>query len=145
PALVPAGTQVQFYKTDSSQSSWQSIPPTSTGANSVSAQVSGFSYMVAGGTPPAVERGEPERSWIFEELLVGEKDYTEVADQDGEPNNQTGEVVEDEHDYGPLPLNLGGDETATGAVFSSETGITYWVYAQGPSGSILDANSRIGN
>ncbi|HKU13140.1 MAG TPA: Calx-beta domain-containing protein [Steroidobacteraceae bacterium] len=111
----------------------------------MTAQVSGFSHMVVGGTPPAVERGEPERSWIFEQLLVGEKDFTVVEDQDGEPNNQTGGTVEDEHDYGPLPLNLGGDETATGAVFSSETGVTYWVYAQGPEGSVLNPNSSVGN
>ncbi|HEY7641257.1 MAG TPA: Calx-beta domain-containing protein [Steroidobacteraceae bacterium] len=147
PALVPAGTQLQLYKTTgASQTTWQAIPLTSTGANSVTAEVTGFSYMTVAGTPPpAVERGEPERSWIFEELLVGEKDFTVAADQDDKPNNQTGGVVDDEYDYGPLPLNLGGDNTATGAVFSSDTGITYWVYAQGPAGSVLTPNSRVGN
>ena len=146
PSLVPAGTQVEFYKTGSSQASWEAVPLASTAANSVTADVTGFSYMTVAGTPPpAVERGEPERSWIFEELLVGEKDFTVAADQDDKPNNQTGGVVEDEYDYGPLPLNLGGDDSATGAVFSSDTGITYWVYAQGPAGSILTPSSRIGN
>src|SRR5688572_6622164 len=115
PSQVPSGTQLQLYKTDSSQSGWQAIALTSTGANTVTAQVSGFSHMVAGGTPPLV-RGDPERSWQFEEFLADGLGPVVPEDQDGEPNSKTGGVVDDEHDYGPLPLEVNGDTTATGAV-----------------------------
>ncbi|MGH8240099.1 MAG: hypothetical protein ACREXP_24220, partial [Steroidobacteraceae bacterium] len=145
PSLVPAGAQLQLYKTNAAQSGWQSVALASTTSNSATAQVMGFSHMVVATVPPAITREAPERSCLFEELLVGEKDFTPVPDQHGKPNNQTGGIVEDEHDYGPLPLNLGGDETATGKVFSNETGLTYWAYVQGPKGSILEPDSRIGN
>lgn len=145
PAQVPAGTQLQLYKTDATQTTWQALALTSTGSNSVTAQVMGFSHMVVGGEPPPLERGEPERSWIFEEFLADGLGAVESEDQDGKPNNQTGGVVEDVHDFGPLPLNFDGDTNATGAVFSSETGGTYWVYAQGPEGSILTPDSSIGS
>jgi uncharacterized delta-60 repeat protein len=144
-SLVPAGTEVQLYKTDSSQSTWQAVPLTSSGANSVTAEVTGFSYMVAGGTPPALSRDEPDRLWIFEQFLADSKEAVETQDQDGEPNHKIGGVVDDEHDYGPLPFDFNGDTNATGAVFSSETGGTYWVFAQGPQGSILTPASTIGN
>jgi hypothetical protein len=84
-SLVPAGTQVEFYKTDSSQSSWQSMPVTSTGSNSVTADVTGFSYMVAGGTPPSLAREEPDRLWIFEKILADSE--KPVAAEDAEDAN----------------------------------------------------------
>ncbi len=145
PSLVPAGTQLQLYKTDATQAAWQAVALASTGSNSVTAQVMGFSHMVVGGTPPPIERGDPERSWLFEEFLADGLGPVVPEDQDGESNDQTGGVVDDEHDYGPLALHVNGDTTATGAVFSSETGVTYWVLAQGPEGSILTPESRIGN
>jgi uncharacterized delta-60 repeat protein len=146
PSLVPAGTQVEFYKTESSQTSWQTVPLTSTAANSVTADVTGFSYMVAGGTPPALAREEPDRLWIFEKILAeSEKPVAAETPEDADDNHQIGGIVEDEHDYGPLPFNFNGDTTATGAVFSSETGGTYWVFAQGPKGTIKTPASTIGN
>jgi uncharacterized delta-60 repeat protein len=145
PSRVPPGTQVELYKTGASQSSWQSVPLTSTGSNSVTADVSGFSYMVVAGTPPALAREEPDRLWIFEKILAASDEVVATEDQDGEDNHKTGGVVEDEHDYGPLPFNFNGDSNATGAVFSSETGGTYWVFAQGPKGSIKTPQSTIGN
>ena len=146
PSLVPAGAQVQLYKTNAAQTGWQSIPLTGTSANSVTAQVMSFSHLVVGTVPPAITREDPERTWVFEELLAGEQKFFPVEDDpDTRPNNQTGGVVEDRYEYGPLPLNLGGDHSATGEVFSNETGLTYWAYVQGPAGSILEPESRIGN
>jgi len=144
PALVPAGTQVQFYKTDASQSSWVSIPVTSTGPTSITADVTGFSYAVAGGTP-ALARDEPDRLWIYEKFLAESEKPVATEDQDGEDNHKIGGIVDDEHDYGPLPFNFNGDTNATGAVFSSQTGGTYWVFAQGAQGSIKTPGSTIGN
>ncbi|HKS54035.1 MAG TPA: Calx-beta domain-containing protein [Steroidobacteraceae bacterium] len=146
PALVPAGTQVQFYKTDATQTSWQSIPVTSTGATSVTADVTGFSHMVAGGTPPALTREQADRAWVFEKILAESDKVVAAEDRDhANDNTKLGGVVEDEHDYGPLPFNFNGDTTATGAVFSSETGGTYWVFAQGPKGDVKTPASTIGN
>lgn len=146
PASVPGGEKPRLYKTNASHSAWEQVPIGSIGATSVTAQVSSFSYFVVGSPPPPpLARAEPERSWIFEEFLVNGTGFVEAEDQDGKLNHQIGGTVSDEHDFGPLPLAIGGDESATGAVFSSETGTTYWVYAQGPRGSILSPNSKIGN
>lgn len=145
PSLVPAGTQLELYKTGASQSTWQSVPLTSTGSNSVTAEVTGFSYMTVAGTPPALAREEPDRLWIFEQFRADTEQAVPTDDQDGEPNHKIGGVVDDEHDYGPLPFKFNGDTTATGAVFSSETAGTYWVFAQGPKGSIKTPASTIGN
>ena len=46
--------------------------------------------------------------------MVCEKDFMPAEDQDGKTNNQTGGVVDDEHDYGPLPLDFSGDDDRDG-------------------------------
>jgi uncharacterized delta-60 repeat protein len=145
PALVPAGTQLELYKTGASQSTWQAVPLTGTASNTVTAQITGFSYLVVGGTPPPLERGEPHRVWLFEEFLADGFGAIPSEDQDDKPNSQTGGVVEDIYDYGSLAFDFGGDLTATGEVFSSATGGTYWVYAEAPQGSMLTPESKIGN
>jgi uncharacterized delta-60 repeat protein len=146
PSLVPANTQLQLYKTDSTQTAWVSVALMSTGSNSVTAQITGFSHLVVGGTPPPpLEAGEPVRAWGFQEYLADGLGPIFPDDQIGKHNSQTGGVVEETYEYGPLSFDFSGDMTATGEVFSSATGGTYWVYAEAPQGSILDPLSTIGS
>src|SRR5688500_15611634 len=76
-------------------------------------------------TKPPLERNTPHRDWIFRELPANRS-----APREAKPRGrQTGGVVNDLHNYGRLAFRVDGDSTATGHVFSSATGETYWVLA----------------
>jgi uncharacterized delta-60 repeat protein len=149
PARVTAGATPALYKTTAGQAGWETVPGATVNGSTMTASITSFSHAVVAtpAPPPPLQRAVPERSWEYKEFLADDiaPNGVEAPDQDGKPNSQTGGTVSDEHDFGPLPLQVNGDSTATGAVFSSETGTTYWVFAQGPSGSILTPLSKIGN
>lgn len=144
PAQLAAGEAPVLFKTTAGQAGWEPVSGANVTGSTITAAVASFSYLVATRLPPLV-RGVPERSWEFKDLLADGLGPVDPPDQDGQPNNRTGGIVDDRHDFGPLNLVLNGDSTATGAVFSNEDGSTYWVYAQGPAGSILTPASKIGN
>jgi uncharacterized delta-60 repeat protein len=90
--------------------------------------------------PPVETLGSPWRSWNF---YVRDPH----AKQESVANGQlsVGEVQKREP-YGPLALILSGkDETASGEVYSSESGTTYWVETEAPSGNINLPGDRIGS
>lgn len=144
-AALPAGTEPRIYKTNAA-GGWELLAELGRDSGTTTAEVAGFSHFFVAPVPlPPLQRGVVERSWIFEEFHADGLEPTVVEQEDGLPNSQTGGVASDEHDFGQLPLAVNGDDRATGAVYSSEQGTTYWVLAQGPQGSIQTPASRIGN
>lgn len=121
PALVPAGSRPTLYKTNG-QNLWEQVASVSVGANTVSAQVTGFSFGTAG-----VERLPPQRQWSF------------FNDQTGEtlPHNDFDrppwQKVEDSLEFGTSVFDLDvedNDKKITLEVFSSDDGVTFWASAE---------------
>lgn len=90
--------------------------------------------------PPVETIGPPWRSWDFVVRDPRGQRETISSGQRG-----AGEVQVREP-YGPLALILSGrDSTANGEVYSSESGTTYWVETEAPSGNINIPGERIGS
>ena len=80
--------------------------------------------------PEPVTRNEPGRIWKFFAWPSDGGDLQAV-----EPfHARSGGTVSDDFDYGALSFPIRGDARATGEVFSSPTGETYWVSAEAPGG-----------
>ncbi|HEU4628623.1 MAG TPA: hypothetical protein VFS08_02730 [Gemmatimonadaceae bacterium] len=89
---------------------------------------------------PQLVRNTPKREWVFRELQQG------TASRDAVPwQSRVGGVVDEPHDYGRLALAVDGDTSATGHVYSSAMGETYWVLAEGPSARLSDPLATVGN
>lgn len=145
PAALPAGGTPTLYRAANAQSPWLPLSQASVSGASMSASVSSLSYYVVA-SPAATALGDPERSWYFRQFLADGLGAVDTVDQDGEPNNRTGGVVADEHDFGAMqPLLPGSDDRATGAVFSSASGVTYWVRTESPQGDMSNTLSKIGS
>ncbi len=145
PAALPAGATPTLYRAADAQSPWLPLTGTSINGSTMTAEVMSLSYYVVAG-PAANAVGDPERSWYFKEYLADGLDAVDTVDQDTEPNNQTGGVVDNAHDFGRAePLLPGSDDRATGAVFSSASGATYWVRTESPAGDMSNTLSKIGS
>ncbi len=145
PAALPAGSTPTLYRAADAQSPWLPLSNASVSGSTMSATVTSLSYYVVA-SPAAATVGDPERAWYFRQFLADGLGAVDTADQDGEPNNMTGGVVDDEHDFGAMqPLLPGSDDRATGAVFSSASGVTYWVRTESPQGDMSNTLSKIGS
>jgi uncharacterized delta-60 repeat protein len=121
PALVPAGSRPTLYKTNA-QNQWEQVAGVSVGANTVSAQVTGFSFGTAG-----VERLPPQRQWTFFNDKTGET--LSHNDFDRPPWQK----VEDSLQFGTSVFDLDiedNDKKITLEVFSSTDGVTFWASAE---------------
>lgn len=114
PASVPAGSAPAFFKTNSAQDQWQQVANAAFGADSVSAEVTSFSFFQPA-IPPVV-RGEPHRSWTFF------FDDTQLFESDV----QVGGVLEVTENFGANAFDIDGDDEQTMEVFSSADGVTFW-------------------
>ena len=91
--------------------------------------------------PDPVTRNEPGRVWKFFSYPSDGSERRAV-----EPfHSRSGGIVQDEFDYGRLVFPFRGDTRATGEVFSSATGETFWVYAEGPGGQLPSGEGSMGN
>lgn len=147
-AAVPSGTIPALYKTNAQQQ-WERLDGVTFTENSVSARITGFSNGQMG-----VELAEcPKRYWTLSPTANG-KTLSGI----GMWNDRIDPVLSDEQGCGEVlvPFLFGtADETfeqdngvtpglATGEVYSSPDGKTFWAYAEAPSGDPLLPNFRSG-
>lgn len=140
PTLVPSGASVALYKTNATQTAWESVGGATVSGHLISGQVSSFSYFTAAApTLAANDPWPPHRIWEF----VGHhaNDTENTIDQ--------GELFEgvllEPIEFGSLSVAPSGhDHIARGEVFSNETGRTYWVAAEAPYGDVQVPGERIG-
>ena len=148
PALVPAGTEPQFYKTNA-QTQWEQVTNAAFGTDTVTAQVMSFSD-AAIVIPPLV-RGEPIREWSFSELRGDTLEVAEIS-----AGIQVGGLLHELHDFGPTSHDIGiffpdaslvlpPDGIATGQIASTADGVTFWVGAEAPRGNAGLPNDPIGS
>lgn len=140
-ASVPAGVAPALYKTNA-QSQWEPVADATFSADSVTAQVTSFSYF-------ALDSVELVREWSFNELRGDQvKEFKVRGD-----TQITGDLDET-FDYGAG--NFGnpffvGDELlpanghAHGEIWSTADGVTYWVGAEAPLGNPADPEDAIGS
>ncbi len=74
---------------------------------------------------PPLERNEPNRIWTY-----GTYSGNGGALLNLPRETQEGGTVNDFHEFGPFPFTIDGDPSATGEVFSSADGVTYYVSTQ---------------
>jgi uncharacterized delta-60 repeat protein len=113
-ASVPAGSAPVLFKTINAQDQWEQVANAVFSADTVSAEVTSFSFLQP--VIPPVVRGEPERIWNFfvgGELLRGD--------------TQVGGVLDEFEKFGPNLFDMDGDGEMTMEVFSSADGVTFWV------------------
>ncbi len=137
PALVPAGTTPQFYKTNA-QFQWEQITNATFGADTASAQVTSFSDVVIV-IPPVIPPLEPVsmlREWEFK-LIPGSAIGEVTLDGDTLLAGQLeefatfGTAVADIAYIG-VNQSFPSDGLANGMIFSSPDGVTYGVFAEAP-------------
>jgi uncharacterized delta-60 repeat protein len=149
PALVPAGAVPAVYKTTNNQTQWEEIPGAVFGATSVSAPISGFSFVTIGTRPGAVAR-QVERQWTMH-ILRGAGLTSELVEED----TVVGGTLSEVRDFGaaafdsPLTLIDGttrdADNIANGAIGSSEDGERLFVAAEAPFGNANLPESPVGS
>jgi uncharacterized delta-60 repeat protein len=134
PALVPAGSSVSLYKTTAGEAGWEIVSGATVSGSSISAAVTGFSYMVAGA--PVVQTVEtPWRWWEFSEILANKRYQRLEGNTENlrttvqEPPGEMFKPIE----FGPLTLNpVGSDTIASGEIFGTANGRTYWAEVEAP-------------
>ena len=157
PALVPAGTTPQFYKTNA-QFQWEQITNAIFGADTATAQVTSFSDLAVVIPPviPPLFRGDPVRKWIFSDFRGRNMINTELVSA-----RQEGGVFEEFQVFGAVSRSrsglsldheilsitggvIGQDGQANGQVFSSADGGTYGAFAEAPLGNPNLADNPVG-
>jgi uncharacterized delta-60 repeat protein len=146
PATVPAGRTPVLLKTNG-QNQWVQVPNATFGASSVTGQITSFSGLT-GAIPPLV-RNDPVRTWTFAEYRGDALERVELASETAPP----GELRE-LFDFGPAIIDadwveddgtvIPPDGIASGEVFSTADGITFWVFAESPSGDAGNAEAPVG-
>jgi uncharacterized delta-60 repeat protein len=135
PARVPTGATPTLLKTNAAQTDWEVVPGTTVNGDNLSGQVSSFSFLVVAIPPPVTELDKPSRFWEFGRIFasgVYEKFSGTTQDVRTGPPAPEGELLETE-DFGILTLIPDGrDGFASGEVFSSANGVTYWVESEAP-------------
>ncbi len=140
PAGVPAGSTPVFYKTINAQTAWEEIAGATFGADSVSAQVTGFSNGTV--VIPPLQRNDPSRTWSFSVLPGSGGGYFPMQGT-GSSGTQVGGLLERLVNFGPMPPELDeemvtftgtrpSDGQASGLVFGNAGGETYGVFAEAP-------------
>ena len=148
PASVPAGTTPVFYKTTNAQTQWEQIANATFGATTVSAQVTSFSNATV--VIPPLTVGDPIRVWSFREFRGDALEEVEL-----DSGTQFGGELEEIYDFGgaffdPEMLLEDGtvaasDNIASGFIYSSPSGVTYYVEAQAPLGNAAIPEDPIGS
>ena len=137
PAAVPAVTTPTLYKTNAANH-WRAVANATVTGNTISAQVTSFSYAQVGSAAPLV-LDTISRRWEFKQFRRGA-----VGPEFAEPAHaQVGGIVNDNYDFGPMPIHpIGEGANALSEVFANETGSTYWVSAKAPPpGSVFQGAS----
>jgi Calx-beta domain/ZU5 domain len=140
PALVPAGSTPQFFKTNA-QFQWEQITNATFGADTATAQVTSFSDAAVVTLPPiTLEDRGPVRVWSFSEFRTDALEEVEVA-----TDTQIGGILEENFDFGSANFDypvvfldgalLPEDGIATGQIASTADGVTYWVGSEAPIGN----------
>ena len=81
------------------------------------------------------------RTWTFEKFTNGNDEAVPI----GDPRSPIDGVVNDGADLGLLAVTVKGESQRAGLeVFSNETGFTYWVASQAPSGQKLEDEITLG-
>jgi uncharacterized delta-60 repeat protein len=143
PTAVPAGVAPLFYKTNA-ENQWEALADATINEDTVTAQVTSFSWAKAGAPPPPLVLTQVQRSWQFFKLSRSTGIY---ESEPAEPEqDQMGGVVNDNHNFGPMFLYPPGEgPDALAEVFANETGQTYWVSAQVPQhdSDLVGAGARL--
>jgi uncharacterized delta-60 repeat protein len=146
PAQVPAGNTLHMMKTNAAQTGWEEVNGVTVSGNNASASVNGFSWIFMSRTPPPPDpvnpNDEPQRYYEFGawgldgNYRVLEGNFPRLANlEPGVPAGEFAESVE----FGLLSFNPpGGDQIASGHIFSSEDGKVYFSGAEAPSGDLLN-------
>jgi uncharacterized delta-60 repeat protein len=143
PAAVPAGTTPVLYKTNAAMNGWDVVAGASISGSTMSASITGFSYLAAGSPTKPVELSNVTRHWWIQEFFADGSDKRFIDDtKDGfeildEPV-PLGDLV-----YAPPDLLDGEQHTAYERVYSNETGRTYRVSAVAPHASAAN-QQRVG-
>ena len=132
PSTLPTGTVPVLLKTNAA-GQWEQISSATFAADTVTAQITSFSYAVA--VVPPIERSSPKREWGFRSTTG----YGETINTPAFGERTGGEVLETflfGGTFDPL-FELDNGETpgiAIGEVFSGASGVSYSAYAEAPSG-----------
>jgi len=130
PASVPAGRTPTLYKTTAANQ-WAQVPNASFGSDSVTAQITSFSWVQVNG----LLRSDPVRVWGLDALLGSGVELNLGG------ATQVGGLLEQVVDFGPglgdidiitLTQTIPADSKARGYVFGTPDGVTYGVYAEAP-------------
>ncbi|MBK7614242.1 MAG: hypothetical protein IPJ08_07085 [Burkholderiales bacterium] len=137
PALVPAGTQPQFYKTNAAMTAFEVVAGATVSGATMVAPLSSFSFVIVGGLPP-LTRHTPVRNWQFGTYLVNGTftGYTR-------PQDTSGADFTDSTEFGPLLRAQ--PRQAQGVVVFGNFGNTYGAYAEAPSGTLRLSDEAIGS
>jgi uncharacterized delta-60 repeat protein len=145
PALVAVGTTPTLYKTNASMNAWDPVVGATVTGNSMSGQVSGFSYAIVATPPkPPAEGSLTMKTW---DLHVSSKSETLILAKNDEPNAippknepttavaQIGDVVNLNFGIG-TPITIHPPEVSpidpNVSAFSDNTGRTFWTRAIAP-------------
>ena len=124
-AMVPAGSRPTLFKTDA-QNQWQQVAGVTVDGDTVSAQVTGFSFGTAG-----VERLPPQREWTF----TIDHGFVPIGSPSSgnDFDRPAWEKVEERVEFGTEVFDLDiedDDQKITLEVFSSANGVTFWASAE---------------
>jgi uncharacterized delta-60 repeat protein len=119
PATVPAGARVKIFKTDAALTQWAEVVGATISGNTLTAQVTGFSDVIAG-----VEREAPQRECLLHVDRTGEVIRADDFDRAG------WEEFRCEQQFPSNPFSLDGDQFTMLETFSSRDGVTFMASAE---------------
>ena len=133
PATIAAGRSAALFKTNAANQ-WEQVANATFGANTVSAQVTSFSWWVLNG----LRISDPVREWSFgvfpgNSIVETRIDGAIAPAGDLEVFAEFGPAVFDKS-VESLSESLPPDRIATGAIFSTANGVTFSVLAEAPDG-----------
>jgi uncharacterized delta-60 repeat protein len=142
-ASVPTDAAPQFYKTNA-QNQWEQVANATFSANSVVAQISGFSFGQV--VVPPLTRFTPRWEWEFQTFPMGAGGPTTLPEPDGQ-GRQNGGLLEKVVDFGKAffdrpyhTISLGSqleDGEANGLVAASEDGIQFGAFTEAPHAQVF--------
>lgn len=127
PALVPAGATPVLYKTDATQSAWIEVTGATAAGNSMSGEVTGFSFALVAVPKPTLLMEVYHEASGTETLVNGTVDMII-------PRTPSRDILVDElGNLGPLFLHPSSENgIAEIEVYATPAGGTYWVSAEAP-------------
>jgi uncharacterized delta-60 repeat protein len=144
-AQVPTGETPVMLKTNAAQTGWEPVPGVTLNNGVASANISGFSWILMSRFPPPDPldpNGEPQRYYEFGgwnlggeyRVVDGNFDDLEAVQPGVAPG-----ILQESAEFGLLSFSPpGGDQIASGHVFSSADGKVYFAGAEAPSGDLLN-------